>query len=257
MVVTVSWVASTVAAAKPWHYWVGVALTIGSVLTVLTLGLAYVYRCVRPNYPPSPRDAAPTPRLEPPTDDPEEHVHKPIGRVALALVIAAVVVGAVIALVEIDATGTWLKDNKDAIGSLGSVAAALALVGAVTAVFVSLRQLHVQQQTSRGLAAYSASKDFRDMMTKANGQEPTLGNLLTSWAGIHTLYKYGVIGKTEWSEAFDDMRNELAEPENRKTWEDKKDGPYTFNQAFRKEVERAIKEPPTSAGTGGTDAVQR
>jgi hypothetical protein len=43
-----------VLAAQVWHFWIGVALVLGSILTVLALTVGYLVKVVKPQFPPNP-----------------------------------------------------------------------------------------------------------------------------------------------------------------------------------------------------------
>jgi hypothetical protein len=43
-----------VLASQVWHFWIGVVLVFGAVLTVLALVVGYLVRVVKPQYPPNP-----------------------------------------------------------------------------------------------------------------------------------------------------------------------------------------------------------
>jgi len=149
--------------------------------------------------------------------------------------------------------------NWDAIGAIGEVIGAVAVV--VTLLYVA-RQIHQANAQTQARARYSfidaygrmnssitESKEVASIFRRGlNGEEfdedehiqffALLGQFLNTWSVLFDLHEDGLLPENQWAMVRLDIITMLSEPGGRKFWD--KHGKLGVHEAFRNAVEEVL-----------------
>ena len=149
--------------------------------------------------------------------------------------------------------------NWDALGAIGEVIGAVAVV--VTLLYVA-RQIHQANAQTQAQARYSFVEAYGHMNTSISGNKAVasvfrrgikgldldedeyiqffalLGQFLNTWSVLFDLHKDGMLPENQWTMVRLDIITMMSEPGGRDFWE--RVGQFGVHQAFRDAVNEAL-----------------
>ena len=155
--------------------------------------------------------------------------------------------------------------NWDAIGAIGEVVGAVAVV--VTLLYVA-RQIHQANAQTQARARYSfidaygrmnssitESKEVASIFRRGLAGEEfdldehiqffaLLGQFLNTWSVLFDLYEDGLLPENQWSMVRKDIITMLSEPGGKKFWNNH--GQHGVHEAFRNAVNDVLESDETS-----------